>query len=210
MIKIFIFLIALLLTVGAVTAEVLIYGKAVAIGTVLPPMKINEIMYDPSNTQGKDEWNEWIELYNPSINDVNVSGWKVCGIILEEGYINRTDGKTYYNGSMIIPSHGYAVITDGGTGTEVYDNFNVSSDSIALHVAASSICGGLDNGKDEIILQHANNFTIDFVEYSHKWGAKGNGYTLERINATGPSNSQENWKESYNIAGTPGRQNSGS
>ncbi|MEA3282636.1 MAG: NosD domain-containing protein [Euryarchaeota archaeon] len=60
---------------------------------------INEIEQNP---YGIDEGNEWVELYNPTTNDVNLDGWK----------LSTTHGKTVtvtLRGT--IPANGYFVYT---------------------------------------------------------------------------------------------------
>ena len=65
------------------------------------PIVINEIEQNPS---GIDAGNEWVELYNPTTNDVNLDGWK----------LSTTHGitvtVTLYG---TIPANGYFVYTYG-------------------------------------------------------------------------------------------------
>jgi hypothetical protein len=60
---------------------------------------INEIMYNPMDKKA----DEWVELYNLSSSDVNLTGWEINNDTL-------IAHPTFGNGSMIIPSGGYAVI----------------------------------------------------------------------------------------------------
>lgn len=161
---------------------------------------INEIMYNPSASQGSDNYNEWIELYNPTDNPVDLSDWSLCDDNLLAGYVNHSTGETCLNSGMIIPANGYAIITDGGTGTDVYLNFNVSYDAISLHVDYSSVCVGLSNEGETIILKDSSNDLVDSVAYNSSLGANGNGHSLERSNAG-------EWFESITIGGTLGRSN---
>jgi hypothetical protein len=167
---------------------------------------INEIMYNPA--QCSDNYCEWVEVYNPTNESVNLTGWKICDKTLLSGYINHSDGNLYQNVTLIISPQEYAIITDGGTGTEVYDNFNVSSNSVALHVSGSSICGGLNNDGDTVNLSDVAGNMIDSITYSDSWNPKGDGYSLERINPLENSNSSVNWNSSKEQGGTPGRKNS--
>src|SRR3989339_2043602 len=79
---------------------------------------INEIMYNPL---GADDYTEWVELYNNGTLSVDLTGWQLCEDKLVMGYVNKTDTNISRNTSMALNSSGYAVITDGGTGTYVYD-----------------------------------------------------------------------------------------
>ncbi len=167
--------------------------------TTIPakPITINEVMYNPVQN---DNYNEWIEVYNPSGNSIDITtGWTLCNDRILAGYIDR-NGNIYNYINSTIPANGYAVITDGNSGTDVYSNFNVSSSAIALHVDANSLCGGLTNTGGTIILKNSSRI-VDSVTYSNSWGANGNGNSLERTESG-------NWAESLNIGGTPGYQNS--
>jgi len=168
---------------------------------------INEIMYNPTQS---NYYNEWIEIYNNGTSDVNLTGWTLCGSEISSGYKNYSDGNIYLNETMILEPNQYALITDGGSsGTEVYDNFNVNNDSIALHVNTTGICGTvLSNSGDELILNNNFGNLMDFVGYDDSWGADGNGMSLELLNPNFNNNISTNWNESLYVNGTPGEQNS--
>ncbi len=177
-----------------------------------PKIKINEIMYNPSTEQGEDYYLEWIEIYNPTNIPINLSGWRLCGDELLAGYVNYTGSGgegPYLDGGMILEPNQYAIITDGGTGTEVYQYFNVSNNSLALHVDARTMCNsGLNNDGETINLTDNLGNLIDSVTYNNSWGADGDGKTLERKDVLGESNSSDNWGESIPKNGTPGKLNS--
>jgi hypothetical protein len=143
-------------------------------------------MYDPINSE---HYNEWIELYNPYPYPINLSNWTLCNNKLLEGFINKTDGNTYQTNGLIIQENSYAIITDGNTGTEVYNNFNIPPNTTSLHVNSSSICTGLSNTQDIIFLKDQNNTLIDAISYTSDWGANNNGKTLCKPNNIQP------WKE---------------
>lgn len=166
---------------------------------------INEIMYNPPAMGGftasqADYYLEWVELYNPNDNDVNISGWNLCGFMLLVGYVDYTDKGTYSDSGTVIPAGGYAMVTDGGSGTDVYENFNAGPSSFAFHVNTSSICGNLGNSGDNVTLGHSNGTILESIEYSDDWGADGNNRTLER-------NAGDTWTESLADGGTPGSEN---
>ncbi len=151
-------------------------------------------MYDPN--QCSNSYCEWIELYNPSDEQVNLTNWKLCDDNLLSGYINNTDTQNYLdNGTLLNPKQ-YAIITDGGSGTLVYDNFDVSETALALHIEKSSLCGGLSNSKESILLIN-DEILIDNVTYEDSWGANGDGKSLQFFNnswcANTPTPGQENY-----------------
>ncbi len=161
---------------------------------------INEIMYNPVQS---NYYNEWIELYNPENQSIDLTNWTICGDELLSGYVNHTEGKTYLNTSMLVPAYGYALVTDGVSGTDVYKNFNVSSNATVFHVSSASLCGGLSNSGDVITLNRSIGALIDSVNYTTYIAyANGNNKTLERINLTNA------WAESISFGGTPGFENS--
>ncbi|RLI93156.1 MAG: hypothetical protein DRO92_04655 [Candidatus Altiarchaeales archaeon] len=163
---------------------------------------INEIMYNPKRCD--DDYCEWIELYNPSPVDIDLSGWTLCDKKILPGYVKHTDSKIYNNRGYILKSGKYAVITDGGTGTEVYEKFDVDTNSLALHVNASTLCkDSLSNevGKP-IDLKDSHGSIIDFIIYKIDL-ANGNGKTLIRVG----DYSEYNLSEGTVDGGTPGYEN---
>ena len=113
---------------------------------------INEIMADPI---ADETLNEWVELYNDENKDVNVSGW----IIGDDNGNDTLQGGLYNNEGTIIPSFGYAIITDDAT--RVYNNFNVSQGAVRLYVDDASIGNGLGNDGETIYIYDSNGNLID-------------------------------------------------
>jgi len=134
-----------------------------------PHIVINEIMYNPN--QCSDHYCEWVELYNPTDSPVDVGGWHLS---------DTTTTDTLKGENTIIPSHGYAIITD--LTTEVYSYFSVDQDAVRLTVDDDAIGSGLNNDLDTITLRSPQGI-IDSVTY-HSWqGADGNGYSLQRTDS---------------------------
>ncbi len=146
-------------------------------------VKINEIMYNPPGT---DADLEWIELYNNDITAINITDWK----FYEGGTNHRLN---CFQGSMVIPVGGYAIIADNATA------FLDEHPECTCTVIDSSF--SLRNTEEYIVLRNATLDIIDEVTYNASWGADGNGKTLER-NATG------GWEESLADGGTPCELNS--
>jgi cardiolipin synthase len=124
--------------------------------TIANPL-INEVMYDPDIN---DNYYEWIELFNPSNESINLSGW----IIVDNSENESLEGDfNHGNGTTIIPPFGYAIITDHGT--KFYENFSISNDTIKLYVDDSSIGNSLGNSGDKLILKNETGEIIDAVEW---------------------------------------------
>jgi len=142
---------------------------------------ITEIMYNP---QQDENFNEYVEIYNPSNTTINLTEFLICDKTLSLGYIDNQTGDLNKNTTFILPSHKYALITDGGSGTQVYQNFNVSNQSLAFHVNAGSLCDyGLSNTNDTIIIKNSTH-TVETMTYNDSLGADGNGLSLQLINGS--------------------------
>ncbi len=148
-------------------------------------MIINEIMYD---FPGSDTNHEWIEIYNNGNESVNISGWKF--------YEDDTNhGLELKNGSFLINATSYAIIAeDAATFLLDYPTFN----STLIDSSFSLI-----HSEENISLKNKSLAIVETITYNPSWGANGNNKTLERINP-----SKNEWDESIDYGGTPGKLNS--
>ncbi len=147
---------------------------------------INEVMY---NNGG----NEWVELYNSTDNNVNLSDWKI-------GDENSNDTLS----NLMIPHQSYALIVDNSTvingsyGCNAFDEVNC--------MELTAIGSGLNNnGGDTVYLYNNSENLTDSVTYNDSWGADGDGNSLQRINSSqNLSNNLTNW---VGFPPSPGKQN---
>ncbi|MBI4779357.1 lamin tail domain-containing protein [Candidatus Falkowbacteria bacterium] len=149
---------------------------------------INEIMYD---LKGADDKHEWIEIYNPGSEAVDLTGWK----------FNDGDGATNHalnpspengsRGSMVIPAGGFILLA-GNAETLIIDLPNYNGTIIDTVMS-------LSNTSAQLKLLNAQGIEIAAVSYDKNSGANGNGKTLEWDNNV--------FKESLAEAGTPGEVN---
>ncbi|MEA1998908.1 MAG: PEGA domain-containing protein [Euryarchaeota archaeon] len=162
-------------------------GETSRVHATLTPyhVKINEIMY---NLPGLDRNREWIELFNGGPEDINITGWKFF-----EYFTNAYREFTRGQGSMVIPSGGYAIVAADAT------TFLNEHPACNCTVVESGFW--LSNTGDSITLKDASSAIIDEVSYHNSWGASGNGKTLE-LNLTG------GWEESLVDGGTSCNPNS--
>lgn len=166
---------------------------------------INEVMYDPGIN---DNYYEWIELFNPSNESINLSGWTLVDNSENESIEGDFD---HGNGTIIVPSKGYVIITDHGT--KFYENFSISNDTIKLYVDDSSIGNSLGNSGDKLILKNETGETIDAVEwiidYEDVQGTPASfvleNHSLSRYNDVDTDNSSKDFYEATNP--TPGAEN---
>lgn len=149
---------------------------------------INEIMFAPLGGEP-----EWIELFNNSEVDINLKDWSVWDVI-------TTPVKALIEDDIIIPSHGYYVLTKDSSILN-YHRFITSG---LLEISLPSF----NNDRDGVVLKDNRGIIIDSVFYLNQWGGT-NGFSIERISATNSSINQFNWASSYDIEqSTPGRINS--
>jgi len=158
-------------------------------------VQINEIMYNPA---ANNNYAEWIEVWNDGSEAVDMTGWRLCNSPLKAGYITygSKSTKPTNDTGMMLPANGYAIITDGTSGSTVLDNFTVDVNALLLHVDAGSMCGGLNNPGDTVTLTGTNG-VVDNVTYTN---IAKKDFSIER-DSTG-------WFQSLVQKGTPGYVNS--
>ncbi|RCV63643.1 putative secreted protein [Methanophagales archaeon] len=161
------------------TAILVLMSMLPAMVSAQGDVKINEIMYNPSNDQGDDSDMEWIELYNNDADAINISDWTIDGNQIADRVMEPGD---------------YVVLARNKTAFDAYYG--------ALPGSVIDVTLGLKNDPgDTIVLSNSTGAEIDNVTYNASWGADGNGKTLERT-ATG------GWAESLADGGTPCKLNS--
>lgn len=149
---------------------------------------ISEIMYD---LVGADIDREWVEVYNPGSDPVEVltgSGdgtWRFSDgsnhtLNLIQGSVAIEAGQFFI---LVSNSNQFLLDHPGYIGT-IFDTV------MSLNNTSSTIGLSFDAGE---------NYPVS-VAYDSLWGASGNGRTLEKTDTV--------WQESYVDGGTPGAQNS--
>jgi phosphatidylserine/phosphatidylglycerophosphate/cardiolipin synthase-like enzyme len=166
---------------------------------------INEVMNNPIPN---DNYNEWIELFNPTSKPINISDWSVEDNSAEDYLFGDSDNG---NGTTIIPAYGYAIIADHGT--KIYENFSIPSDTISLYVDDLSIGNSLGNSKDKVILKNGTGSFIDAIEWGYDYfDIPGNpvskvkeGSSIARYHNIDTNDSENDFYEG--IIPTPGSEN---
>jgi len=166
---------------------------------------INEVMYNPHTN---DNYNEWIELYNPTNHSINISDWHIADNFVEDGLEGDTD---HGDGTTIIPSHGYAIIADQGTA--IYENFSIPDNAIRIYVDDAAIGNGLGNDNDKLILKNSTGQIIDAVEWGYNYSdvpgepadVVNEGHSLARHQNIDTNDSSKDFYEG--LIPTPGSKN---
>ena len=145
---------------------------------------INEIAWMGTEVSSSDEW---IELYNLTDKEIDLTGWKLEG-----------PGKKEIELKGSISANGYFLLerTDDNTVPEV------KADQIYT--------GSLSNSGEKLRLIDEKEKEVDVVDCSEGWfaGNKENKQTMERINPYISGNNENNWADSKNPGGTPKAKNS--
>ncbi|MBI5913491.1 lamin tail domain-containing protein [Candidatus Azambacteria bacterium] len=150
---------------------------------------INEVMYD---LKGADDTHEWVEIYNSSAKDFDITGWKFND---GSNHILNAPPKNGGQGSLVVRAGGYAVFAD--------DAAVFLSDHPGFSGTVIDTVMSLKNTEATLTLFDVNGVSIESASYQKGLGGAGNGMTLERFSTTA------NWKESAHEGGTPGAQNGG-
>ena len=172
--------------IGINSAQFVI-GDIPATGDVI----INEIFPDPTPSVGL--YGEFLELYNNSSKNFDLSGWQL---------VNSTTAKTL--SSHVLQPNGFVILCS----TTDSANYSTYGDVIGISSWTS-----LTNGGDSLTLLDDVGTVLDIVAYDVSWyndaTKDDGGWTLELINPNHPCGGAGNWAASNSFfGGTPGTQNS--
>lgn len=165
-------IIFLFIFLGAVTGSVAVARAATA------SVIINEVAWMGTIDSANDEW---IELYNPGSEAIDLTGWRLAA----------TDGSPAINLTGAIPAAGYFLLER-------------TSDETVPGAAADQIyTGALGNGGEVLELADAAGNLIDRIDAAAGWPAGDNEQklTMERRAAS-------SWQSSAEAGGTPKTENS--
>ncbi|MBZ0204363.1 MAG: lamin tail domain-containing protein [Ignavibacteria bacterium] len=157
---------------------------------------INEIMAGPLSNNS-----EYIELYNPTSQTINIVGW----LYSETG---STKGITDTCAALIKPGS-YAVIASDTTIYNMYSYLRTPDSTQKVFIIGLL---GLNNDADLVKIADVFRTKIDSVYYSDNWynpNLSGSGRSLEKINPSLNGNDGKNWSScTYPNGGSPGLRNS--
>jgi hypothetical protein len=151
---------------------------------------INEIMAAPKSGEA-----EWIEIFNPGTNDINLA---------TVYFADSRDTVRLSKVDRILHPGDYIVA--GGDSAIAYQ-YNVPFENLTIVSGFPT----LNNSFDDLKLMNNFNFIYDRVSYTDEWYGRDvdPGISLEKINPNLNGQISANWAASVNIKGsTPGRINS--
>lgn len=158
----------------------------------IPDIVINEIMYNPSTSLGNDDDYEYLELYNNSGFDVDMSNW-------------------YFSQGIEFTFPAGTTFTDG-----TYMVIAKNADTIQQYYGISGvlqwISGNLGNSGETVELNYFDGSSMDIVPYDDEapWPTEpdGSGPSLELLDIALDNSLPESWAASIVDNGTPGAVNS--
>jgi hypothetical protein len=117
---------------------------------------INEIYYDTDSRQDcsvveEDSLNEWVEIYNPTENPVDISGWT----------IEDNGASDVIPSASPIPAGGFAILAQNNS---TWKFWNIPDEVIKIELG-NEIGNGLDNNGDRIILRDLKGNIVDQISY---------------------------------------------
>ncbi len=131
----------------SIFAIIIILTRSVG-NTFASDVLINEVYYDVDSSHGAESDNEWIELYNTTAADINLTNWTITDNI-----------STTTLPSVVIKQKNVLVIASKYT---TWNFWTISGDKIALE---SKIGNGLGNDGDRLLLKNSNGIEEDKLSY---------------------------------------------
>ncbi len=177
----------------------------VTVGYRKGSLLINEFMFDPLPGQ-----NEWIELYNRSVQPVDLRCWTLMDRPTATGSVNAF---MIASATTVVRPGGYAVVAADSSLFALFPGLSQIATNPTVLVLGTAGGLGLNSEGDDIILKDLTGTLIDSVSYSSRWHRPDvtdtKGRSLERVNPDLDSNLPENWTTSVlPEGGTPGKPNS--
>ncbi|HDO23750.1 MAG TPA: hypothetical protein ENG99_00865, partial [bacterium] len=164
--------------------------RAVEISTM--PVVINEVAWMGTGSNATTSKDEWIELYNRTTGDIDISGWRLFSSDNGPDIVFGQDSKNKTTVNSVIPAKGYYLIER----TDDNDISDISADWFG------SFGNGLNDYGEFLTLSRAST-TIDktSLRSNGKWsgGSKYSRYTMERYDPNVSGGDVSNWGTNNSI-----------
>lgn len=151
---------------------------------------ISEILFNPL-CEGSNQ--EFVEIINIGAHPIDISGWLLSD--------NHSVDELFPENPILFP-HEYAVILEQDY--EACFDLIFPDEVNIIYVDDNSIGNGLGNSADQVLLSDATGDTIAFTQWQTD---VEQGHSLEKI-VLAFDDVIENWRQSVDIHGTPGSENS--
>src|SRR3989344_1555312 len=156
--------------------------------------RINKVYYDVKTPErGEEGTNEWVEIYNQTNTDLDISGWQIC---------DNTSCDTLPT-TPIIPAQKYAVIVaDSSTVSNLLPAYWYLPSEITMINLNDLIGNGLANDGDRLILKRPDGVVVDEMNWQSDTGvwdpgavdvAEGN--VLARVPSGYDTDAPSDWVE---------------
>ncbi len=177
---------------GVVSDQTLIAKFEKIAGATESPVIINEINY---KSAPENESEDWVELYNASAQETDISGW----------YLSDNDDGHRFEinaGTVLIPGEYLVLCRDTMAFTAIYPYVKNISGELGF---------GLSSSGEYVRLFTSNDIPEDSVSFEpvSPWPEEpnGTGYTLSLLSPELDNTLAENWASSEQLLGTPGKEN---
>ena len=137
--------------------------------------RINKVYYDVKTPErGEEGTNEWVEIYNQTNTDLDISGWQIC---------DNTSCDTIPLLTPLIPAQKYAVIVaDSSTVSNLLPAFWYLPSEVTMININDLIGNGLANDADMLTLKRPDGVIVDQMN----WGTPDTGWTNYNANVWNP------------------------
>lgn len=187
--------------VAALGALVWLWQAGGAAPAASSTLVISEVYYD---AVGAEPDGEWIEIYNPSSTDINLSPYKIGDEETQgggEGMYQFPGAATIAAGQVIVVANKASAFAANYGFNPDYEFINSSAGVPDLTPYSSWASGAvsLSNSSDEILLLNSSNSLVDAVSWVSTFAFNpaapdvAEGHSLERRPATQDSDSATDW-----------------
>jgi len=177
--------------------QLIVSATALSTLNAQSPIVLSEVMFNPS---GNENYNEFIEIYNNSDTEVDLSGYWIGDGVDSDGIIDAGWG-------INLAPNQFAVILDNGyfENSTDYDSL-IPPDALILTINGSTFGsrGLLNSAPETVTLFDFDSLVI--AEYSYSVD-NNQGFSDEKIRLSGGDDTI-NWSNSLVHHGTPGFKNS--
>jgi hypothetical protein len=159
------------------------------------PVRITEVLSNPTEAQGGQKAGEFVEVFNAGDTPVDLKGWSVADRDARDALLPFRA-----NGSTLLPPRSFGLILDA----DYKDGFDIPPETTLFKPENAAIGNGLSTTDVVRLLDGSGTLVDTFTPPS----AARSGVSFERVNVDAPD-SPENWQHSTDLSGaTPGRPSS--